>query len=106
MARQSNLITLKRGDSFVFTNNQLLDENQQPLDLTGWSIRSQIRTKKSELIKELDVAINQFDYSITSMDTTLFPIETLYWDIQYTTPDGVIFSSDTVPINVILDITF
>jgi hypothetical protein len=106
MSKKPATVTLKRGDSFIFSNNQLLGEDEMPLDLTGWEIRSQIRNKQQRLVKELDVTINQYDYSISSMETSKFPVDTLYWDIQYTTPDGVIFSSDTVNVVVVQDITY
>lgn len=104
----SNIVKLKRGDSFVFTNNQLIGDDGNPLDLNGWGIRSQIRNKSLVLVEELIVVVSQFDYSITAdpLMSSSWPVGDLMWDIEYTTPDGVVFSSDTIIVKIIQDITF
>lgn len=104
--RKNNTVTLKRGDSFVFTNNTLLDDAGNPINLTGWSIRSQVRDRESVLIEELIVQVGELDYSVSSSGTTEWPIETLFWDVEYTTPEGIIFSSDTIAVKVTQDITY
>jgi len=104
--RTKNAVSLKRGDSFVFTNNYLTDDTGSQIDLTGWLIRSHVRDSSNELIDTLDIVVSQFEYSITKIDTSLWPIGNLFWDIEYTTPDGIVFSSDTIVIKVIQDVTF
>ena len=106
MATQAKIIKIKRGDSFIFTNNQLLDTNNEPVDLTGWGVRSQIRDRSMSLVDELDVTISQFDYSIVKMNTESWPVVDLFWDVEYTAPDGTVFSSETITVKVIQDVTF
>lgn len=106
MASQTKVIKIKRGDSFIFTNNQLLDSNGDPIDLTGWTIRSHIRDRSMNLIDELDMTIETFSYSMTKMNTEMWPVVDLFWDVEYTMPDGTVFSSETITVKVIQDVTF
>lgn len=103
---QTQSVSLKRGDSFIFTGNSLLDNDGNKTPLTGWSIRSQIRSSDGSLIEELVVTIDTDTYSLYSTGTEDWPTSTLFWDVEYTTPDGVIFSTDTMAVKVTQDITY
>ena len=100
------MLNFKRGDTF--TTEAVLVDGNTPTDLTGWSIRSQIR-RNNQLIDELVVDIvapEEGRYTMTSSaPTTNWPIATLRSDIEYTTPTGQIISTDTYYINCVEDIT-
>lgn len=96
-------IRFKRGDTFSPTCT-----TDQPI--TGYTIASQIRTKTNKLISTLVPAIAQSTpigvFTLThSGSTQTWPVETLYWDIQYTNGSGKIVSTDTVELEIEKDIT-
>ena len=102
-----NVIDFKRGDTFEIAG-QLLS-NGSPLDITGYSIRSQIRYRNN-LVKNLsasitDAASGKYKLSATSSDTALWPVSDLDMDIEFTDLSGKVTSTNTIIVRVILDIT-
>lgn len=101
-------IDWKRGDSFVVDESGMLADGVA-LDMTGWTIASQIRTQRSDtLVANLAVTWLNQDigaYHLECVDTTAWPIGKLLWDIQFTDPDGYVTSTETVTINCIKDQT-
>lgn len=105
-------LNMKRGDTFRYraqatVSDGLIPPAQIPLDLTGFLIKAQVR-KGTELIAELVVTrTNDIlgEYMLSLADTTLWPVKTLVCDIQYTTDDLQIISTETFEIAVEKDIT-
>ena len=96
-------ITLKRGDSFLFTCTT-------DAPLTGYSVASQIRDKSHKLITDLAVSIIQTTptgaFTLTTpTGTSSWPVGLLECDIQYTNNAGFVVSSETFEIDLIRDIT-
>lgn len=100
------MLNFKRGDTFLI-EAQLAD-NGIPTDLTNWTIRSQVR-RNSQLIDTLDVTIVDAAtgrYTLSSSGaTTAWPIAVLESDIEYTSPNGQIVSTETYSINCVKDVT-
>ena len=101
-------ITHKRGDSFEVLVEVAL--NGQIVDLTGWTIRSQIRDGNKNLLKELDIQAvdlsqGQFIMSATSTETEAWTPASYSCDIEFIDPAGFVISSDTFPVTVVRDIT-
>ena len=99
-------IVHKRGDSFV---RQLAHfDGAAMLDLTGWTISSQVRTQTGDIVATLTVS-NRNDpagtFVLSAGATTTWPVGTLHTDIQYTRPDGFITSTQTLVIDCVADIT-
>lgn len=102
----ANTLNIKRGDTFKYSVS-VIDSNKQPIDLTGWTISSQIKNF-DELIADVIISSDDFstgNYYLSVEDTSYFPIEKLECDIEYTSTDGTIMSTETFYINVIKDIT-
>lgn len=101
-------ITHKRGDSFEVLVEVAL--NGQIVDLTGWTIRSQIRDGAKNLLKELtiqavDLSEGKFIMTATSTETEAWSPASYNCDIEFIDPAGFVISSDTFPITVVRDIT-
>lgn len=93
----------KRGDTFLLTGTT-------DVPLTGYSIASQVRDKSFKLIAQLTVNITQTSptgtYTLTyPTGTSLWPVQVLECDVQYTNNAGVIVSTETFEINVLRDVT-
>lgn len=90
----------KRGDSFVFQGK--VDQNGQPVDLTGWAIRSQVRLG-DELVDELEIEIIDAAAGVfraKSLDTSAWPLATLKFDVHYLTAEGYTHTTPTGTIAV------
>jgi regulator of protease activity HflC (stomatin/prohibitin superfamily) len=98
----------KRGDTFDM-QGAVTDNTGEPLDITGWLIRSQIRTVAGELVAELTITVSDpltGRYHLTAPDgTDLWPIGAHRQDIEYTDPAGRILSTETVTLRVVEDVT-
>lgn len=96
----SEKIRFKRGDTFsLFCSVED--------DITGWQIASQVRHGDSFVVN-LDVEIVDAEagsYRLVCADTTDWPARQLSWDIEYTLPDGLIRSTDTILIDCQADVT-
>jgi hypothetical protein len=103
-----NRINFKRGDTFLLrasVNDGTEDAN--PVDITGWTIRSQIRDGNT-LVDTCTVTITDDaagEYELLVEDTTEWPTRVLRCDIEYTTDADQITSTETFEICVIRDIT-
>lgn len=96
-------IPFKRGDSLTLTCTT-------DIDITGWTIQSQVRTESGRLVDTLSVNITQTTptglFKLTpNTDTSLWPLGDLYCDIQYTTSANVVVSTDTFIIELVRDET-
>jgi hypothetical protein len=98
--------SIKRGDTFLYSAS-VTEDDGTVVNLTGWDIDAQVRSTTGSLIDTLtvstdDLATGQFTLSA---NTTAWPIGDVKFDIQYTTPAGVISSTDDVLVKVKADQT-
>lgn len=100
------MLNLKRGDTLLI--EAALANNGQPVNITGWSIRSQIR-RNNQLVDDLVVTVTDAlmgKYTIASSGSTEnWPVAQLRTDIEYTTDTGQIVSTETYYINCVEDVT-
>lgn len=101
-------IKFKRGDTFL--RNCQISENGVPIDITGWTIRSQIRDSSSVLIDNLVTEITNAvtgSYKISKLaaSTASWSVGSHFMDIEFTTSAGSVMSTETVRINIETDIT-
>lgn len=89
-----------RGDDFVIpmtlTNP---DNNGVPVDITSWTIASQVRYAR-KLISDLDITITnaaagEFSISLPKEQTAIWPVRKLKCDIQFDRPVEGRVSSQT-----------
>lgn len=99
-------IQFKRGDTFTL-GCQFTTSKGVPVDLTGYTIRSQIRKSSGDLLAELTSEITDYiqgKYVLTNNTTTSWDIGKHHCDIEYS-KDGTVFSTDTFVVEVIRDET-
>ena len=104
------IVQHKRGATFigsgVYKNAQSL-----PVDLTGRTVTSQVRTRGGKLVGNLAVTLgNQtlspgsFVCRAESAATGTWPLGTLLWDIRITGPEGTTIT-ETVEVEVLREAT-
>jgi hypothetical protein len=79
------------------------------MNITDWTITSMIRTQTDALLAEADVTITDGaagEYTVRVDDTTEWPTDYLYWDIQHADGAGDIRSTETVLVRVVKDVTY
>ena len=100
----SEVLTVKRGDTFKLSCTYLVGGVAAALPPV---IRSQIRYQGA-LVAELTVVVVDAAagrYNLSFADTSLWPLDSLQQDIQYTTAAGDVMSTDTFYVKVIEDVT-
>ena len=101
-------INHKQGDTFTKPCQRLNKLTSLPIDLTGYNIKSQVRTRPDAgdaLVAELTVTIVNAvagSFTLSNNSTQAWPVENLVWDIQYTL-FGVVISTDSMFIQVYAD---
>ena len=98
----------KRGDTFELSAS--LENEGTPVDLTNFTITSQIRDKDDSLLQPLTVTVTdavngEFTLSATAAETETWGVEQYQCDIEFVEGSGEVNSSETFTINVIKDIT-
>lgn len=99
-------ILLKRGDTLIWSC-ALADQSGVAVDLTNWVIESQVRDGDT-LIGELTIvptSLPNGQFNLQSGSTSAWPVRNLFCDIQYTTPDGIVTSSETFIVSMVKDVT-
>jgi len=102
------IIYFKRGDTFRLHCQMLADE---VFTLSGWGIRSKLR-RRTQLIDSFIVTVlsNEEKTFVVQESapgiTQSWPKAELQMDIEYTTPTGMVFSTETIKIQVVEDITY
>jgi hypothetical protein len=104
-------IEIKRGDTFDLECTAYESLDGPARSLAGWSIRSQVRSQSGALLTELvvtmtDVATGSYRLSLgPGSNTSTWSVGVYAMDIEYTDPDGVIQSTETLAVSVIRDET-
>lgn len=101
-------ITHKRGDTFELSAT--LENSGNAVDITNFTITSQVRDSDDALLQALtvtvtDAATGAFKVSATPTETETWDIKTYDCDIEFIEGSGEVNSSETFQINVIKDIT-
>lgn len=96
-------ITHKAGSSFEMSAS--IDT-----DITGWTVKSQLRKKDGTLVSDLDFTLltaeeEESTFTFTKKDTSSWKEGTYLNDIQYTKPDGSIVTTETVEVVVTRRVT-
>lgn len=99
---------VKRGDTFAYIaiiKDEVTDVIQPGI---ADKLRCQIRNSKDELLADAHIRETEIPghylVSVSALITSLWPIETLFLDIQYSESD-VVESTETVTFRVVKDIT-
>ena len=103
-----NICTIKPGDTLFLECTVTEDDGTTPLNLTGWTIASQVRTKRSVLLADLTVDLHtpaSGQFSLRTDATTTWPTGMAEMDISYTDAGGRVMSTETLTIRVEHDVT-
>ena len=98
----------KRGDTFQYDCVVQESKKGPPLDLTGWTIRSQLRDLRDHLICEFCITIvNAVEgrYRLSAGDTSDWVPGAAAMDIEYRDAGGVVRSTETMAVTVLKDET-
>ena len=91
--------TFKRGDTFDASGQLTVTDGGAPLpSLLGWTGRCQVRTPTGKLIAELNFSwldAAQRLYRLYAANTTAWPVGHAELDIELTSPQGHIVSTET-----------
>lgn len=101
---------IKRGDSLVLDCQVLTTDGVTPLDLTGWLIRSQVRNVKEGLLADLTVTITgaeegRYSLAAAASVTATWSPGPAEMDIEYEDPQGLVQSTETLPVQIQRDVT-
>ena len=100
----------KRGDTFELSGViDVKHQGQIVPDLTGWVGKSQLRKQSGELIADLVFSWIDATQRVCNIkhsgSTADWPICAAQMDIEMTSPDGYVVSTQTAEINIARDIT-
>ena len=99
----------KRGDTFIYSGVVRESRNGPVMNISDWTIASMIRASTGTLIAEADVMITDGatgEYTVRVENTTAWPVDYCFWDIQHTDGAGDIRSTETVLLRVVADVTY
>ena len=99
-------VTHKRGDTFSLDLE--VSQDDSPLDLTGYTITSQIRTQHDVLVADLTVTVTNAatgQVSVSSESTTDWPTGEHLWDVEFYDGSSSRWSIETVQVKVLPDVT-
>ena len=101
-------ITHKRGDTFELSCT--LENQGVAVDITNFTITSQLRLSDDTLLQALtvtvtDAAAGAFTLGATATETEGWGIASYECDIEFVEPGNEVNSSETFVLNVIKDIT-
>jgi len=103
----SSKFSIKKGATFLF-NGLYKDADGQPIDLTNYVIRSQIRDISGQLIT--DVLVSKADQTADTgvftlqTDSEAFPLGNLFFDLRIES-NGIVIYTSTVTMAVINRVT-
>lgn len=104
----------KRGDDFQYNAEasevDAKGKSTGPLDLTGATVRCQMRSTAGALVQEFAVAVTapllgKYALSATALQSQAWPVGTHNADVEYVI-DGVKISTVTFQIQVVQDETY
>lgn len=103
------MITIKRGDTLAAAAS-IAQDSGAAVDLTGYTLRSQVRSSSGELVQALVVVVTAptlgtYTLSATATQTAAWPIGRHVCDVEYTSAGGVVSSTATFPVIVSEDVT-
>ena len=103
----SAAIRIKRGETFLLECT-VQESDGSPMDLTGWSIASQIRDGHDTLIATLTVDLYTpvaGQYRLTGATTADWPQGLAHMDIAYTDAGGRALTTETLTVSIEREVT-
>lgn len=99
---------IKRGDTLIVDVRR--ESAGQPVDLTGYTIRAQVRTAQGALLATLTPTITdapggRVQLRAAAATTATWEPGSYRYDVEFTSPAGDVLSSETLPLSVVADVT-
>lgn len=111
MAKFYNDLTIYQGDDWAALVN-VTNSDGTPADLTGYTAQAQFRTGIADQTWLVSAALqcvivlpNQISLSLTSAQTTLLTEPVYCWDLQVTSPDGIVTTLMAGNVNMLFEVT-
>lgn len=111
----SQHLTAKRGDTLILSFTYNIIDSDELLDLTGYSARLQVKSlRTNEMIINastdnglLTIELNTSTITliVPAEDMALVPLGRYKFDLEITTPDQTVLSTDTEYLEIVQDIT-
>lgn len=103
------MITIKRGDTLAIAAAVTTDAGAV-FDLTGYTLRSQVRSSSGALVGTLTVtivsaALGTYTLGAPAATTALWPTGQHLCDVEYVSAGGIVTSTKTFPLFVATDVT-
>lgn len=102
-------ITLKRGDTLA-VDGVVAQDAGGAVDLTGYTVRSQVRRQSGDLVSALTVTVT--NAALGTFTLVAAAAETRGWapgrhacDVEYASGGGVVSSTESFPFTVLEDVT-
>lgn len=98
----------KRGDTFDYSGSvEVQDAEGSSVDLTGWSVASEIKFPDSGQIETFSASwLAPGLVRVRSLASTAsWPLGVALVDVQFVSPDGHVVSTQTARFNVVEDVT-
>jgi hypothetical protein len=114
---EPQVMTIKRGDTWRRTGNTVLQgDGVTPLDLSGCTLRFQVRARKTGALQVAastqtgeititDAPAGTYAFEIPAATMASVAVGTHEMDVEITFADGSVLSSDTQYVTVLEDIT-
>lgn len=99
----------KRGDTFLWAASLKETRTGPAIDISDWTIKSQIRDAEDVLVSDLEVTITDGpngQYRLYKEDTASWPSDNCFMDIEYRDDGGFIRSTETIGVRVVKDVTY
>lgn len=105
---KESILDHKVGDTFKY-DGKALDSDDQPVDLTNYTIKAQVRDLDNGKLVSDAVVTKPFatsgEYKITINNTNYWPSKMLVFDVQFSDQAGFVESTETLFINSQRDVT-
>lgn len=101
-------LALKRGDTLELSC--IVQQQGQPLDITGWQIDCWVRAPDGRLAHRFavalgDMAAGEYRLRASSAETAAWPVGQLTADIRYATPAGRVMHTCHITVQVLDAVT-
>ena len=103
-----NTLEIKRGNTLDL--DCVLQQDGQPVDITGWQLACWVRAPNNQVVHQFAVVITdgatgKYALRASADETALWPLGGLSADIRYEDTSGRVQTTRTIPVQVVEPIT-
>jgi hypothetical protein len=94
----------RQGDSWAYVGTASVKSvDGDIVDVAGWGISSQLKKHNGDVVADINTAwisTAEQTFSHNYLDTTTWPLGTLYFNIKLTSPGGEVISSTPAAVTI------